>query len=113
MENQSTTVEETAFAEKKRHSMAREAEARSETRAKEKEAERSLTGAEKAAFGMASVFSGVILVICVMLTIVGFIFSPITQTLVFGLLAAGAALTSYVIWRGGKRYSGDSSAAND
>lgn len=61
-----------------------------------------LSTLEKAAFGLASVMAGVVLAALVLLTIVGFIFSPITDTLIFGLLAAATGVTSYVIWRGGK-----------
>lgn len=72
-------------------------------RAKEKaRAESRLSAGEKVAFGIAAVFSGVILVILLGLTVLGFIFSPITDTLLFALLTGGMGLTSYVIWRGGR-----------
>ena len=61
-----------------------------------------LTPGEKLTFGVAAVFSAALLVVCVSLTIVGFIFSPITDTLVFGLMMGATGLSSYVIWRGGK-----------
>ena len=57
---------------------------------------------EKIAFTIAAVFSAIILVVCLMLVMVGFVFSPIADTLVFGLLATASGLTSYAIWRGGK-----------
>lgn len=55
---------------------------------------------EKVALGAVTVFWTAVLLICVFLTIVGFIFSPILDTLVFGLLMGATGLTSYVIWRG-------------
>lgn len=76
------------------------------SKGKELEADPTLTAVEKATFGAATVFSGIVLVGLVMLTIVGFIFSPISQTLLFGLLALGTGLVSYVIWRGGQRVKG-------
>ena len=57
---------------------------------------------EKIAFAVASVFSAIILITCMMLVMVGFVFSPITDTLVFGVLMTASGLTSYAIWRGGK-----------
>jgi hypothetical protein len=82
--------------------------AASDTAAKEVDrdevkAEQRLSAGEKVAFGIASVFSGIVLVILTGLTILGFIFSPITDTLLFALLMVGMGLTSYVIWRGGRR----------
>ncbi len=62
-----------------------------------------LTPVEKATFGIAAAFSTLILVACILLTIIGFIFSPIADTLVFALLMIATGSTSYVIWRGGKR----------
>ena len=62
-----------------------------------------LTGAEKVAFGIAAVFSALILFVCLSLTIVGFIFSPITDTLIFALLMGATGTTTYAIWRGGRR----------
>lgn len=97
MEDGITTAENIRFRERKAQVAARE-EARDETR----EEASSLSYVEKAAFGLASVFAGIVLVILVMLTIAGFIFSPITHTLFFGLLAAATGVASYVIWRGGK-----------
>jgi hypothetical protein len=67
------------------------------------QAEQRLSAGEKVAFGVASVFSGIVLVILTALTILGFIFSPITDTLLFALLMVGMGLVSYVIWRGGRR----------
>lgn len=57
---------------------------------------------EKIAFAVAAVFSAIILITCMMLVMVGFVFSPITDTLVFGVLMTASGLTSYAIWRGGK-----------
>lgn len=71
--------------------------------ARPEKAEARLSAGEKITFGIAAVFSTAILAVCVMLTIVGFIFSPITDTLVFALLMGATGTTSYVIWRGGKR----------
>ena len=65
-----------------------------------------LTGVEKVAFGVAAVFSAVILFVCLSLTILGFIFSPITDTLVFALLMGATGTTTYAIWRGGRRNAG-------
>jgi hypothetical protein len=61
-----------------------------------------LKSAEKVAFAIAAVFSGVILLMCMMLVMVGFVFSPIADTLVFGILMTASGLTSYAIWRGGR-----------
>jgi len=94
MEDGITTAENIRFNERKTQAAARE-------KARESEASR-LSSVEKTAFGLASVFAGIVLVILVMLTIVGFIFSPIADTLIFGLLAAATGVTSYVIWRGGR-----------
>ena len=44
----------------------------------------------------------IVLAICVLLTVIGCIVSPIAVTLLFGLLTAATGLTSYVIWRGGQ-----------
>lgn len=111
MESPSTTVEEIRFRERTKMqdpgvetgAMEKEAQARAESRLSvEAQTESRLSMAEKASFGIATVFSAAILVIAVSLTVVGFIFSPITHTLMFGLLAAATGTTSYVIWRGGK-----------
>lgn len=64
-----------------------------------REGSRHLSVGEKAAFAVAAVFSTVILLAAIFLTIVGFIFSPLAQTLVFGLLMGACGMTSYVIWR--------------
>jgi len=93
-----TTAENIRFRERNAQAAARD-EAQEKSAAREVS---NLSTAEKAAFGLASVFAGVILVILVLLTIVGFIFSPITDTLIFGLLAAATGVASYVIWRGGR-----------
>ena len=94
MEDGITTAENIRFRERKAQAAARD-------EVQENEAS-NLSTVEKAAFGMASVFAGVILVALVALTIVGFIFSPIADTLIFALLAAATGITSYVIWRGGR-----------
>ncbi|MHB8792528.1 MAG: hypothetical protein ACYC6O_04230 [Thermoleophilia bacterium] len=95
MEDGITTAENIRFRERKAQAAARD-------EAQEKDEASSLSTVEKAAFGLASVFAGVILVALVALTIVGFIFSPIADTLIFALLAAATGITSYVIWRGGR-----------
>jgi hypothetical protein len=74
----------------------------SEAEREKAKSESRLSTGEKAAFSVAAVFMGVVLVILTGLTILGFIFSPITDTLLFAVLAGGAGLTSYVIWRGGR-----------
>lgn len=61
-----------------------------------------LSIAEKVMFGIAGVFTSVILLIGIFLTITGFIFSPIMETLAFGLMTAAFGVTLYVIWRGGR-----------
>jgi len=96
MESEITAPENINFREKK-EAISAEAEA-----GEQATVNANLSVAEKAAFGLASAFSIVILVICLMLTIMGFIFSPITDTLVFALLTGATGLTSWVIWRGGK-----------
>lgn len=98
MESQLTYEEKNALAagELAKQSRVREIEAE-----KEATQERLSTG-EKVAFGVASVFAGVVLLIVTALTVLGFIFSPITDTLLFGLLMIGTGLVSYVIWRGGR-----------
>jgi len=103
MENQMTTAEKIAFGESKRQSLAKEVMAKNEAqaRADAAQAEKSLTKVEKATFGIASIFSGLVLVVLIMLTVVGFIFSPITDTLIFALLTGATGITCYVIWRGG------------
>ena len=100
----------TVTKERKRQSIAMETKAREADQAAKAEAKavKSLSVAEKTAFGVATVFSTIVLVILVMLTVIGFIFSPIMDTLVFGLLAAATGLSSYFIWRGGKRQSSSS-----
>lgn len=73
--------------------------------AKEVEMEKTesrLSAGEKVAFGVAAAFSSIVLVIVTALTVLGFIFSPITDTLLFGLLMVGTGLITYVIWRGGR-----------
>lgn len=70
---------------------------------KESEMDNRLTITEKATFGVAALFSTSILVICIALTVIGIIFSPVTDTLVFGLLMVASGLTTYYIWRGGRR----------
>lgn len=62
-----------------------------------------LSAGEKVAFGVAAGFSTALLAITVMLTLIGFIFSPLTHTLVFALLAIATGATTYVIWRGGRK----------
>ncbi|MHB1324848.1 MAG: hypothetical protein ACYDGS_04040 [Thermoleophilia bacterium] len=114
MERGLTSEEEMRFGaatgEVKRQSIAMEIKTREAAQAAKAEAKavKSLSIAEKTAFGVATVFSTIVLVILVMLTIIGFIFSPITDTLIFGLLAAATGLSSYFIWRGGKRQSSSS-----
>jgi cytochrome b subunit of formate dehydrogenase len=67
------------------------------------EAKSRLSAGEKVLFAGAGVFTAVILVVGVMLTIAGFIFSPAVETLAFGLLTGGFGVTLYVIWRGGRK----------
>lgn len=100
MEDGITTAENIRFRERKSTAAMDEARAKDEAS--------NLSVVEKAAFGLASVFAGIVLVILVLLTIVGFIFSPITDTLIFALLAAATGITSYVIWRGGRCVKSDS-----
>jgi hypothetical protein len=97
MDTDLTLEEQNAFGQNASEALAKERE-----REAAKAEERLSTG-EKVAFGVAAVFSGVVLVILTGLTIIGFIFSPITDTLLFALLMGGMGLTSYVIWRGGRR----------
>ncbi|RJQ42521.1 MAG: hypothetical protein C4534_09900 [Gaiellales bacterium] len=99
MESQLTYEEKNALAagELTKQSVAREVEAE-----RDKAGEKSLSAAEKVAFGVAGVFSAAVLVVVTALTVLGFIFSPITDTLLFGLLMIGTGLTTYVIWRGGR-----------
>ena len=94
----------TAAKERNRQSIAMEIKTREAAQAAKDEAKavKSLSTVEKTAFGVATVFSTIVLVILVMLTIIGFIFSPITDTLIFGLLMVATGLSSYAIWRGGK-----------
>lgn len=88
-----------AAKDRKIQSMGMEIKAREAEQAK---AAKSMSAVEKVAFSVATVFSTIVLVILVLLTISGFIFSPITDTLIFGLLMVATGLTSYAIWRGGK-----------
>lgn len=94
------TLEESAFgvAAERQRAAAREYEA-----SREAEKEKQLSAGEKLAFGIAAAFSAVMLVVSLFLTVVGFIFSPITDTLIFGLLMGAFGTTSYVIWRGGRK----------
>ena len=110
MESELTTTDKITFGERKRQA-AGGAKTSDEAQAKKDEAKAvaRLSAVEKTTFGIASVFSGIVLVILLMLTIVGFIFSPITDTLVFGLLTAATGISSYVIWKGGKCIKGSSS----
>ncbi|MFA5802731.1 MAG: hypothetical protein WC911_09700 [Thermoleophilia bacterium] len=110
MENELTTADRIAFGERTRQT-ARGAIAKDEAQAREEEAKAAarLSAVEKTTFGIASIFSGIVLVVLLMLTIVGFIFSPIADTLVFALLTAATGISSYVIWKGGKCVKGSSS----
>jgi len=110
MENELTTTDRITFGERKRQT-SRGAKTRDEAQVKKDEAKAAarLSAVEKTTFGIASIFSGVVLVILLMLTIVGFIFSPIADTLVFGLLTAATGISSYVIWKGGRCVKGSSS----
>ncbi|MBE0429809.1 MAG: hypothetical protein IBX61_08050 [Thermoleophilia bacterium] len=65
-----------------------------------------MTSTEKVTFGIAAIFSTSVLIILFGLTIVGFIFSPVTDTLIFALLTLATGVTSYVVWRGGRRHAG-------
>jgi hypothetical protein len=114
MENRLTIEKEITFGvgarEKQRQTVAK-VKPQEEARVKpQKEAraqmESRLTTTEKITFSIAAVFSTAILVVCVILTMIGFIFSPIADTLLFGILAAATGTTSYVIWRGGRRSVG-------
>jgi len=98
-------------AREKQRQAATKVKPREETEAKPQEEARAqmesrLTATEKITFSIAAVYSTAILVVCVFLTMVGFIFSPIADTLLFGILAAATGTTSYVIWRGGRRSMG-------
>lgn len=110
MERELTTTEKITFGERTRQA-ARGAKTRDEAQVKKDEAKAAarLSAVEKTTFGIASIFSGIVLVILLMLTISGFIFSPIADTLVFGLLAVATGISSYVIWKGGKCVRGSSS----
>lgn len=105
MENDLTYEEETTFgnvvAERKREAAAKQIRTREEARAREEE--KHLSATEKVTFSIAAAFSTAALIVCVFLTIMGFIFSPIADTLVFGLLMVATGTTTYVIWRGGRR----------
>ncbi len=61
-----------------------------------------LSTVEKVMFAGAAVFASTMLLIGVLLTISGFIFSPATETIAFALLTGAFGLTLYVIWRGGR-----------
>ncbi|MFA6001846.1 MAG: hypothetical protein WC828_06980 [Thermoleophilia bacterium] len=110
MESELTSTEKITFGERTRQT-ARGAKTKDEAQVKIDEAKAAarLSAVEKTTFGIASVFSGIVLVVLLMLTIVGFIFSPIADTLVFALLTAATGITSYVIWKGGKCVRGSSS----
>ncbi len=96
-----STAEEVEYLEQERPVAVTEVEASQETHR-----EHRLTPVEKVAFGIAATFSAVVLFVCLSLTILGFIFSPITDTLVFALLMGATGTTSYAIWRGGRRNAG-------
>lgn len=98
METDLTLEEKRAFG----HAASEAQSVAKEVELEEEKAESRLSTGEKIAFGVAAAFSGVVLVILTALTILGFIFSPITDTLLFALLMGGMGLTSYVIWRGGR-----------
>ncbi|MHB0866479.1 MAG: hypothetical protein ACYC6B_05180 [Thermoleophilia bacterium] len=99
MENGLTYKEELTFgeamAERRREAAANQIRAREE--------EKSLSASEKVTFGIAAAFSTVALIVCVFLTIMGFIFSPVADTLLFGVLMIATGISTYVIWRGGRR----------
>lgn len=61
-----------------------------------------LSAAEKVMFAGAAVFASTMLLVGVLLTISGFIFSAATETIAFGMLTGAFGLTLYVIWRGGR-----------
>lgn len=108
MENGLTYEDELTFgeamAERRREAAANQIRAREEARVREEE--KSLSATEKVTFGIAAAFSTVALIVCVFLTIMGFIFSPIADTLLFGLLMLATGISTYVIWRGGRRSAG-------
>lgn len=94
MSNEDLTIgEEIAYRARERQVTAR---------SRDKAASRHLTVVEKLTFGVAAAFSTVILLAAIFLTVMGFIFSPIVDTLIFGLLMGGAGMTSYVIWKNGR-----------
>lgn len=105
MDNGLTYEEEMSFgnviSERNKEAAARQIRAKEEARAREEE--KHLSATEKVTFGIAAAFSTAALIVCVFLTIMGFIFSPIADTLVFGLLMVVTGITTYVIWRGGRR----------
>jgi len=101
MESELTSAEKLPYVEARREAARREASSKAAEHTRDAARSR-LSIMEKLAFGVASVLSAVVLVICLMLTVVGFIFSPIAVTLLFGLLTAATGITSYVIWRGGQ-----------
>jgi len=101
MANSVMTTEELTYGQRERPAEVKEAREAQEER-KEAEMGAHLTSIEKVVFGIAAVFAGVVLVICLSLTVIGFIFSPITDTLIFALLMGATGTASYAIWRGGK-----------
>jgi hypothetical protein len=106
MADRATTAESITYRQREAQAMPREvqqeAAAQEAETGNEVKAKSRLSVGEKVTFGVAAVFSTAILIVCVFLTIMGFIFSPIADTLVFGLLMGATGMTSYVIWRGGK-----------
>jgi len=98
------TTEELTYRQRERERPTVVKEAREATKEEKKEAEmeRHLTPVEKVVFGIAATFAAGVLVICLSLTIIGFIFSPITDTLIFALLMGATGTASYAIWRGGR-----------
>ncbi|MHB1390054.1 MAG: hypothetical protein ACYCXF_02320 [Thermoleophilia bacterium] len=92
------------MAQRRREAVARQMQVREEDLAREEE--KSLSVTEKLTFGIAAGFSTAMLIVCVFLTVMGFIFSPIADTLLFGLLAGATGISTYVIWRGGRRSAG-------
>lgn len=94
MSNEDLTIgEEIAYRTRERQIKAR---------SMDKAESRHLTVVEKLAFSVAATFSTVILLAAIFLTVMGFIFSPIVDTLLFALLMGAAGMTSYVIWKNGR-----------
>ncbi|MCL4473038.1 MAG: hypothetical protein M1539_06830 [Actinobacteria bacterium] len=93
-----STAEEVEYQEEQRPVAVEEVEANEQAHQKHR-----LSPVEKVAFGIAATFSAVVLMVCLSLTVLGFIFSPIADTLVFAMLAVATGTTSYAIWRGGRR----------